>query len=158
MTVRWRLATFVAQVSIVVAVTYFVVGRPISAEAWFTSLIALAINRQLLEPYFAKPVDVLANSIVGLLLYGTSSRTVAPLGWDAFATALGIGLGLSAVALLLGANREQSEQSPLVSLARASRLLSATVTSDFIYSGLFWLGALEAFGGTTLQFWQCALA
>jgi hypothetical protein len=68
MTVRWRLAVFFCQFFTIGLTTFAHTGSFFSEESWYASLIALALNTQLLEPYFPRPVDVLGNSVVALVL------------------------------------------------------------------------------------------
>ena len=155
MTARWRLAAFALQLLAIACVTAAATGSPLSSASWFGSLVALAINTQLLEPYFPRPVDVLANSVVALLLYLLAPRSVAGPGWHGLAIALGLAVLVSAIALILGAGRTEG---PLVPLARASRVLSGAFSAAAIYSAVFWLGLLDAVGRIDLQFWTLGLA
>ena len=84
MTIRWRLGTFLIQTAALLAVTAAVTGRVVSAEVWFGSVVALIINKQLLEPYFARPVDTLANSALALLAITISSSEYAEPAWLGF--------------------------------------------------------------------------
>jgi len=153
-TIRWRLAVFTFQLLLIGALTYLVYGSPYSQANWYGSLVALAINTQLLEPHFPRPVDVLANSIVGLVFYFLASKTLAAPGWHALGVALIGAIALSAGALILGANRSEGR---LVTVARASRVLSGAYTSAFIYSAIFWLGLLDTTGGVSGPFWPTSL-
>jgi hypothetical protein len=154
-TIRWRLAVFTLQLLLIGGLTYIVYGSPYSQANWYGSLVALAINTQLLEPHFPRPVDVLANSIVGLIFYFVASKTLAEPGWHALAVALIAAIALSAGALILGANRSEGR---LITVARASRVLSGVYTSAFIYSAIFWLGLLDTTGGVSGPFWPTGLA
>ena len=57
MSIRWRLAVLFAQSAALIAVTFVNTGRGLSAEIWFAAVVAIIVNKQLLEPYFARPVD-----------------------------------------------------------------------------------------------------
>src|SRR5438132_7266690 len=131
MTIRWRLGAFVLQLGAIVGVARWATGHFLSAETWFSSLVALAINSQLLEPYFPRPVDVLANAVVALLLYFLSPKTIAAPGWSVLAVALVSAMILSGSALLLGAGRTEGR---LLPVARVGRVLSGAFSAVAIYS------------------------
>lgn len=155
MSARWRLAAFAIQLLIITCVTQAAIGFPLSSATWFSSLIALSINTQLLEPYFPRPVDVLANSIVGLLFYVLAPKSIAAPGWHALAVALAGATVVSVTAVFFGAGRAEG---PLLLVARASRVLSGAFSAAAIYSAVFWLGLLDSVGGVDQRFWAIALA
>ena len=155
MTVRWRLAVFFLQLLAIGLTTFAHTGTFFSAESWYASLLALAVNTQLLEPYFPRPADVLANSVVALLIYFLAAKSVAGPGWHALAVLLILASVVSATALALGGGRFEGR---LVSVARAARVLSGPFRANAIYSATFWLGLLEASGGITQAFWSLGLA
>lgn len=157
MTIRWRLVTFGAQLALILAATYSLTGSPFSPATWYGSLVALAINSQLLEPFFPRPVDVLGNSVVGLVFYAVAPNATTRPAWNVLAIALTLGIVLSATALVLGANK--IAEGKLVALGRASRVLTNAYSAGFIYSALFWLGLLDVTGGVVGPFfWSYAIA
>ena len=85
MTVRWRLAVLFVQLLTIGIITYTLTGSFVSADTWYTSLVAIALNGQLLEPYFPRPADVLGNAIVALVMYFLAPTGIAAPGWHALA-------------------------------------------------------------------------
>lgn len=135
--------------------TFALTGSFFSAATWYSSLVALAVNTQLLEPYFPRPVDILGNSVVALLMYFLAAKVVAAPGWHALAVMLILAALASAIALVLGAGRFEGR---FVSVARFARVLAGPFRANAIYSATFWLGLVEASGGITRHFWSTALA
>jgi hypothetical protein len=156
MSIRWRLAVLFIQLGILLLATLMVTGQPFVAATWFAAgLLALIINPQLLEPFYTRPVDVLANSILGLLLYFTADRRVAAIGWDALAVVLVALLVLSIIALLFGAGREEGL---LVGIARSATLITRAATSRVIWSIVFFLGLMETYGLANPAFWRLGIS
>ncbi len=151
MTIRWRLVIGALQVAIILSVTGFLTGRPLSEGTWFASTLALSLNVQLLEPYFARPVDTLANSVVGLVLAGLTPHEVAGAAWIALEVLLGLAAALAATALAAGAGRQSSR------LGITCRALSRDANARTIYSALFWLSLLESAAASTPLFWKLSL-
>ena len=141
MSIRWRLAILVLQLVALGVGTFLVTGAPLAFETWFfAGFLAVVVNPQLLEPWYPRPQDVLANSLIAVALMLT-----AP--WETVAGGMlvaGVFVGASGVAalvgLVLGANRSDGRGATLGRFATAvSRGASALV----IYSIVFWLSALE---------------
>src|SRR4051812_44162982 len=107
MTIRWRLAIFLVELLVIVVGSRLLTGAFFSGATWYSSLFAIPINVQLLEPFFPRPVDVLANSIVGLAFFAMAPTDVTRPGWTFLALALGFGVLLSAMAVFIGANRTE---------------------------------------------------
>ena len=77
MNVRWRLGVLFAQLALLIVGTYLATGSLYSTEVWFLAgLLAVVVNPQLLEPFYHRPGDVVANSIIGLFLYFSATRQV----------------------------------------------------------------------------------
>lgn len=155
MGIRWRFSVFVLQLITVGVITFQVTGAPWSSSIWFAALLAYAANGQLVEPFFSRPVDVLANGVLALVLFFLAEKTVARPGWNVLAGVIVIALIASAVASVAGAGREEGR---LVPLGRASRVVSGVFTAKALYSALFWLGLIEAFRGVRDEFWLVAIA
>src|SRR4030095_6728534 len=106
MTIRWRLVVMAIQLVVLVAVSYAVTNHLYVSDTWFIAgLLAIVINPQLLEPYYPRPVDVLANGLIVLLLVANERKTVTAPGWFFFSYFVVIAVFLAAVALILGAGR-----------------------------------------------------
>lgn len=133
--------------------TQLAVSSPWSNSVWFFSgLLALALNRQLLEPYFPRPVDSLANSIVGLLLVAVADKSVATPGWWAAGALFVVVGGLSLSAQLLGQGGSKARR-----LGQAARRLTARAGAVSLYSVLFFLDLLENFEVGSGTFWILAI-
>src|SRR2546430_15649113 len=106
MNIRWRLVILAIQLAVLALLSYSITGRACVAEAWyFAGLLTIVINPQLLEPFYPRPQDVVANSLIVLFLSSIEKKTATGLGWiflDCFA---GIVLVLAVLALALGASR-----------------------------------------------------
>jgi hypothetical protein len=139
--IRWRLAVLGTQLLILGAVATYVTGAPVSAETWyFAGLLAVVINPQLLEPWYPRPQDVIVNVIIGLVLYFTSTKSVAAPGWDLLLVFMSL-VGFAALfSLVVGAGREEGRS---VGPARAARTISTIGSATAIYSAIFWLSAVE---------------
>ena len=69
MSIRWRLAVLAVQIVILGLGTWIATGEAYSGALWFVAgLLAVIINPQLLEPFYPRGVDVLANSIIGIFM------------------------------------------------------------------------------------------
>jgi len=155
MTIRWRLSVFFLQAFLLLTATKFVTGEWLVNEIWFISgLLALVINPQLLEPFYPRPIDVLVNSLVGLLLYYFAGKTVAGFGWTSFAILCLITTIISLVAIIWGRKREVSNTSQI---ARACTILSRYATSLVIYSTVFWLALIDFRPTLDNLFWTLGL-
>lgn len=154
MSIRWRLGALAIQLAVLLLATHLATGTPWSDEIWFLSgLLAIALNRQLQEPFFTRPVDTLAHSIVGLILVAVADKSTARPGWWAAAaifTAAGL---LSLSAQLFGRTETRAG-----SWGRGARRVTAQATAMSIYSVLFFLALIEAFDVRTESFWQLAIA
>lgn len=119
--------------------TKYVTGAWFSTQNWFLAgLLAIAINPQLLEPYFSKPVDVIANGIIFLFIYATVQPTFTWRAWNAAAVMVSLCLALSLVAVLFGFRKDR-----LGGPARAARLVAQIASSRVVYSIVFVLAVLE---------------
>lgn len=149
MEIRWRIGALALQVAILIAGTWLASGGPWANTLWFFSgLLAVALNRQLLEPFFARPVDTLANSIVGLFLVAVAEKHVARLGWSVAGTVLALAAALALVAQIFGGTSGRAAR-----LARAARQVTTHATATPIYSMLFFLALFESFDPANDSFW-----
>jgi len=151
MTIRWRLGLLCVQLIVLMGGTALVTGRPYAGEPWFfAGLLAVVINPQLIEPFYPRPVDVVANSILGLFLYLTADRSAANLGWQVLAVVLSLSLLLGLCTSVLGAGRTQGR---FLRVARATRLLTQPISARKIYSAIFWLAVIEFRPTSHREFW-----
>jgi hypothetical protein len=125
------------------------VGEVIPREIWFASgLLAVVVNPVLLEPFYPRPYDVVANSILAALLIAWSDREAVEPGWIALLIFIVGAAVLAVLALFFGAARRDPPGS-----ARSSRTLSSYATSKVIYSSVFWLSLMETFPVMSTDFW-----
>jgi hypothetical protein len=148
-TARWRLGLLLVELGVLALGAYLAVGEVIPREVWFASgLLAVVINPVLLEPFYPRPYDVVANCIIAALLVAWSDRDAVEPGWIALLIFIAVATVLAVSALLLGATRRDPP-----GFARSSRTLSSYATSKVIYSSVFWLSLMEAFPVTSSDFW-----
>jgi hypothetical protein len=134
--------------------TWLATGSPWQNSLWFFSgLLAMALNRQLIEPFYPRPADTIANSIVAIFLVLVADKTVAGPGWLAAGIFFGLAGGLSLAAQLLG-----RASGPWSRIGRSARTLTDHATAVPIYSVVFVLALLEAFPPTDRAFWILAIA
>ena len=151
MNVRWRLGVLFAQLALLILGTYLATGALYSTEVWFLAgLLAVVVNPQLLEPFYHRPGDVVANSIIGLFLYFSATKQVVAAGWHLFAILAGVALLAALVALVLGAGREGRTGA---GAGRAARVLIQPASARAIYSFLFWLSLVEEQPDYSTSFW-----
>jgi|SRR6478736_584829 len=151
MTIRWRLATVIVQLVLLGSATWLATGQPYSAATWFTAgLLSVIIGSQLLEPFYSRPVDVLANSILGVVIYLTTPHLVAQTGWWALLAALSLLLLLSLLAILFGA---KSSEGRLSRIGNGALAVSRVATANVIWSVVFFLALVEVLQFNSVQFW-----
>jgi hypothetical protein len=151
MNIRWRLVILATQLVLLGCGTWLATGRIYSGEIWFIAgLLSVVINPQLLEPFYPRPVDVLANSIIGLVLFFIVKKNIVGPGWKALASGFTISIILSAVALGLGTRKGEGI---LTHLGRAANVFTRPLTARVIYSAIFWLALLEFDSGMGSRFW-----
>ena len=140
MTVRWRLAVFFLQLLAIGLTTFAHTGTFFSAGSWYASLLALAVNSQLLVPYFPRPADVLANSVVALLIYFLAAKSVAGPGWHALAVLLILASVVSATALALEVadSKVDSYRSPELEGLLPFRANAISFSTSWLVIGGFW--------------------
>lgn len=151
MGIRWRVAVVALQLVLLLASTYLLTGSPVSASAWFSAgMLSVVLNPQLTEPFFTRPVDVLAHSIVGIFFFLVADRSAAPLGWGFWLIFMATAGLLSVAAILAGSARPDREASRI---GRAAASLTRKASSRWIYSGVFLLSVLGEYPTTTTTFW-----
>jgi hypothetical protein len=135
MNIRWRLSILAIQLALLALISYSVTGRVCVTETWyFAGLLAIVINPQLLEPYYPRPVDVVANALIVLVLIANEKKTVTTPGWVTlkyFAVAVML---FAAIALVLGAGKRRG---PFIGLASSARVLSQIGSARVLYSAVF---------------------
>lgn len=152
MGIRWRVAVVALQLAVLLTTTFLLTGSPVSASAWFSAgMLSVVLNPQLTEPFFARPVDVLAHSIIGIFFFLVADRSAASMGWALWLTFMAAAGLVSLVAILAGSERPDREASRV---GRAAAALSRKVSSRWIYSGVFLLSALGQYPTATSTFWH----
>ncbi len=155
MSVRWRLGVLVLQLATLGIVTAVATGWPYSGETWFIAgLLVAVVNPQLLEPYYPRPADVLANSVLFFVLFLVTDKSVAQPGWNALAVIVVLFFGLASFALWVGAGTAKPN---LASAARAARYLSQVASARLLYSAVFFLSLLEFDHTLSSKFWTLAV-
>lgn len=154
MGIRWRVAVVAVQLAILLAATYGLTGSPVSAAPWFTAgMLSVVLNPQLTEPFFTRPVDVLSHSVLGVFFYILADRSAAPGGWLFWLVFMSTAGAISLVAIAIGREKPEREAHRI---GRAAAMLVRKVSSRWIYSGLFVLGALGSYATATNEFWLLA--
>lgn len=142
MRIKWRLVVLVIQLLLLALVTFFVSGRFYSADTWFLAgLLAIIINPQLLEPYYPRPGDVIANSVIFFFLFLNSPKTYTNIGWYIFALIFLSALVLAVIGLVF----RDKANSRLAGIGRASRIISQKASAQVIYSVVFVLSLINQF-------------
>ena len=147
----WRIPLLAFQLATIAAATWWTTGSAASSEIWFASILAIAIHGQLVEPHYTRAPETLANSIVGLVFwYGTAKTITAP-AWGALAVVLSGTIGISLIAFAFGRRQKTGGR------ARAGHVanqLCRVARARAIYSVTFGLSLLESQRGITEDLWQ----
>lgn len=130
--------------------TKIITGVWATPDPWFSSLVAISLGTLLLEPWFPKPQDTLANSVIAVILYVVAKRQAAGPGWSVFASLAVAAFLLSTYALAAGARRSEGA---LVRSARIAKRLASVGTAVVIYTASFWLDLLDFSSPSTHRFW-----
>lgn len=150
MGLRSRLAVLLWQMLILLWATYIAIGSAYTQELWFIAgLLAVVINPQLLEPFYPRPADVIANTLVFLFLFAVSSHPTTELGWKIAAGALAI----AGILALFGFLFRDSVSYRLSAFANAARTISQLATAQSIYSIVFILALVEFSPDLEKSFW-----
>jgi len=156
MNIRWRLSVMGAQLVVLAGITFLITGKPYSNEIWFfAGLLSIVINPQLLEPYYPRPPDVIANSLIFFVLYALAPKTITGIGWNLGALIFVVALILAVIALVMGASRKEDKFS---GLARFAKTMSQTASARVIYSTVFFLSVLESNPDLNDDFWRLIVA
>ncbi|PSL01229.1 ATP-binding protein [Cecembia rubra] len=150
MSIKFRIILLALQVLILSFATYLVTGQFAVNEVWyFSGLLAIVINPLLLEPWYPKSYDTLANSIIAILLCFVVSPNVAIVGWTFLKVFLAILIITSIIQLVYNAKKEKEDNIRLKALFPLFKLGKATV----IYSLVFWLSVIELYPTINNNFW-----
>lgn len=151
MKIKSRIIILFLQLSILVIATIIVTEKPVVNEIWFFSgLLAIIINPMLLEPWYPKPQDVLANAIIGLFLTFVSSKEKTQDGWIIVQILLILFFIITLILILSSYGKEEQPKTRFISAAKSiSRIANAAT----IYSTIFWLSILELYPTTDRNFW-----
>lgn len=156
MPIGWRLGVLTLQLVALVSATTRVTGQPVANETWFfAGLFAVAINRQLLEPYYPRPGDVIANSLLFLFLFFVTDKNVAQIGWNIAAISISM-FGILAIIGVTGSRTR--ETTSRLDYSRAARLVSQIASAQVIYSIAFFLSLLEFRPRLDFDFWLLGAA
>ena len=140
------------QLIILVLVTVLVTGKPVVNYVWyFSGLLAIIINPSLLEPWYPRPQDVLANTIIGLFLTFATDKAKTLTGWYILQIFLIVFFIITLILILSSLRKEDQPKSKLLNAAKSiSRLANAST----IYSVIFWLSIMEIYEPTSQNFWK----
>jgi len=151
MNIRWRLGILATQLFLLGCGTWLATGKIYSGEIWFfAGLLSIVVNPQLLEPFYPRPADVLANSIIGMFLFFIAKKNIVGSGWTMLAFGFLFSIFLSVIALSLGARRSEGI---LAQFGRSANVLIRPLTARVIYSAIFWLALLEFDLKLSHRFW-----
>lgn len=151
MSIRWRLGALFFQIVLLGYGTWLTTGDVYSSSLWFlTGLLAVAVYPQLIEPFFPRAADILANTIICLVLFFIASKTFVRTGWNIFAIGLVISIILSLLAIFLGAGKEEGF---FAHLGRVARIITKPLSARTLYSIVFWLALLDSYAGIQREVW-----
>ncbi len=143
MRIRWRFAIVGLQLILALIANKYIFDQFLINEAWFyAGILALIINPPLLEPWYSKPVEVIANTFIFLSFYVTTEVTITNSVWLCIAIYLGLSSIFAIIATIGGANKKPHKR---FILAQPARILSQYASARFIYSSIFVLASFEAY-------------
>ncbi|MFZ1072099.1 MAG: hypothetical protein WAO21_01560 [Verrucomicrobiia bacterium] len=152
MNIRWRLVILAIQLAVLAVVSHLVTGKVYAKETWFLAgLLAIVVNPQLLEPFYSRPVDIIANSIIFFALAATETKTITTPGWWLAGGIFAITMLLSIIALVFGAGKRFGKYA---GLASGARILSQFAGARVIYSVVFLLSVVEFKPTLDADFWK----
>lgn len=150
MTIKSRIILLGIQLLILSLATLYVTGKLAVNEIWyFSGLLAIIINPLLLEPWYPKSYDTLANSIIAVLLSLVITSNIAIVGWTFLRIFLGLLIFISIIQLIHNSKKEKEDNVRLKALFPLFKLGKATI----IYSLVFWLAVIELYQTTDNNFW-----
>jgi hypothetical protein len=156
MNIRWRLSVVAIQLGILLIATSLAIGTPYTGATWFTAgLLSVVISSQILEPFYPRPADVIGNTLICLLLYATTARTIARPAWTAFLILIILLLVLSVFSSLFGTGKAKGKWT---TFARVAKNISTEATAARIYSIVFWLSLIESYPRLEKPFWIMGVA
>ncbi len=150
MSIKGRITLLGFQLIVLSIATFLVTDGIATNQVWyFSGLLAIIINPILLEPWYPKTYDTLANGIRGFLLTLVVEPVLAPFGWGFVRFFLGLLIIISIIQLIYNAKKEQNEYVRLKALFPLFKLGTASI----IYSIIFWLAVIETYPTTENNFW-----
>lgn len=156
MNIRWRLSVVAIQLGILLIATSLAIETPYTGATWFTAgLLSVVISSQILEPFYPRPADVIGNTLICLLLYATTARTIARPAWTAFLILIILLLVLSVFSSLFGTGKAKGKWT---TFARVAKNISTEATAARIYSIVFWLSLIESYPRLEKPFWIMGVA
>ena len=151
MNIKSRILVLLLQLIILVVVTVLVTGKPVVNYVWyFSGLLAIIINPSLLEPWYPRPQDVLANTIIGLFLTFATDKAKTLTGWYILQIFL---IFFFIITLILILSSLRKEDQPKSRLLNAAKSISRLANASTIYSVIFWLSIMEIYDLTSQNFW-----
>jgi hypothetical protein len=139
------------QLAVLLLTTHLVTGQLAVTATWFfAGLLAIVINPQLLEPWYPKPQDVLANSLIAVFLIWTTPKGLAGTGWWLLFVFVVVSAITALMAMALGAGKTEG---PGAAIGKASAGISRVASAAVIYSGVFWLSAIDSYPHLGSTFW-----
>lgn len=154
MNIKWRLGICAVELAILAWLSKEESNAYFSAKPWFAAAFAVIINSLLLEPFFPRPVDVIANAIAFVILAETTTRSYTELGWFTGEAICLVALTLAVFGLVAGGKDNTGR---VGAIASSARLLSQTASAKLIFSAAFFLSAIEAHPTWDHQFWKLTL-
>ncbi len=151
MSIRWRLAVTAMQLLVLLAITWIATGKVAVNEAWFIAgLLAVAVNPNLLEPFFPRQTDVIANTVAFVFIYLFADKSLSIVGWNAALTLFLIAGALAAYGVIAGQTPRSNDN---FDLPRAARSLAQVASSRVIYSAVFFLDLFNFAAIGSQTFW-----
>ena len=151
MNIRWRIGILAIQLILLLGTTYYVTGKPFSAENWFLAgMLAVVINPLLFEPHYPRPADVIGNSLIFLFLFSAADRTLTGYGWNISLVFIVIFLLLALCAVL---SKKPVELFGKFDINRLALSVSRLASAQRIYSVVFLLSVAEYKSISDLDFW-----
>lgn len=154
MNIKSRIILLVVQLATLSVATYLVTNKIAVNEIWyFSGLLAIVINPLLLEPWYPKSYDTLANGLIAFILTLVIEPKIAVVGWTVLRVFLVILIIVSIAQLVYNAKKEKDSISKLRALFPLFKIGKAVI----IYSLVFWLAVIEKYQTTQNEFWILGL-
>jgi len=154
MTIKSRIILLAFQIVILTITTFLVTDKIAINEIWyFSGLLAIVINPLLLEPWYPKTYDTLANSIIALILTYVVNVNTAIIGWNVLRVFLILLLILSVFRLIYNSKKDRTKGAKINATFPLFKLGKAVI----IYSVVFWLAVIELYPPSDNKFWILAI-